>query len=112
MPIIAVQVIDFARLETNLRLRFTRGGIPEYSYKDHRAGFEVWHARQNEGEVTVIWHTFESEDHEKEQIAGLRRCAELTMQESWVRIDVPSMYTDVNRPTLRVLHRLAWIKSV
>lgn len=111
MPITVVKVTDYSTMMRDLRIHFKRAGIPEYSYKEHRAGFEVWPTRHNEGEDTVIWHTFDPADDCEAQVDGLRTCAAALMVDKfWVRIDTPSMYTRVNRPTLRVIHQMDWLK--
>lgn len=111
MPITVVKVTDYSNMSRDLRTYFQRAEIPEYSWKEKRAGFEIWHVRHNEGEETIIWHTFDTDDDGAAQVAGLRTCAAaLILDKFWVRIETPSMYTRVNRPTLRVVYRLSWLK--
>lgn len=112
MPIIVVKVTEYSNMERDLRTYFKQAEIPEYSYKETRSGFEVWHAREREGEVKVLWRSFGPDDSlAKDQIEGLRKCAAVLMlNKFWVRIETPSNYTTVNQPTLRVVYRLEWLK--
>lgn len=110
MPIIAVEVQTLKNMQQNLRAHLKRAGIPEYSWKEQRAGFEVWHAEHREGETSIIWHTFDPDGDQDAQRKGLEFCAVVLQEHYWVKLDMPGMYTDVNRPTLRVLFRLSWLK--
>jgi hypothetical protein len=116
MPIIAVQVHTLdtpKRMQDNLRITLHKAGIPEYSWKQQRAGFEVWHAEQNEGETRIIWHTFTKGDAAQavEQQVGLEQCAAILQEHYWVKLDIPKplRYVQANQPTLRVLLRLSWL---
>ncbi|KAB7839471.1 hypothetical protein [Streptomyces mobaraensis] len=110
MPIIAVEVRVFERMRQNLRVHLKRACIPEYSWKERRAGFKVWHAEHREGETLIFWHTFDPDDYQDAQREGLESCAFVLQEHYWVKIDMPCMYTNVNRPTLRVLYGLSWLK--
>ena len=110
MPIIAVQVHTFTNMQQNTRTHLLRAGIPAYSFKERQAGFQVWHAELNEGEVQIIWHTFAPDDDTAAQREGLNACASVLQEHNWVRLDMPGMYTEVYRPTLRMLHNLSWLK--
>lgn len=110
MPIIAVEVQTLKNMQQNLRTHLKRAGIPEYSWKEQRAGFEVWHAEHREGETWIIWHTFDPDDDQDAQRKGVEFCAAVLQEHYWVKLDMPGMYTNVNRPTLRVLYGLSWLK--
>jgi hypothetical protein len=116
MPIIAVQVNTLKtpkQMQDNLRATLRKAGIPEYSYKEQRAGFEVWHAEDNEGETKIIWHTF-TEDTEldnTETHAGLTACANTLMGNYWVQLYNPNARSlRTGRVHLRVLLSLNWLK--
>lgn len=116
MPLIAVQVHTLStqkRQQDNFRVTLLKAGIPEYSHKETRAGFEVWHAEDNEGETKIIWHTF-TEDTEAavaEEHAGLQQCADVLMNHYWVQIYNPSARSlRTGRMHLRVLLSLSWLK--
>jgi hypothetical protein len=119
MPIIAVQVQTLKTpkmMQDNLRLTLHKAGLPEYSWKEQRAGFEVWHAEDNEGETKIIWHTFGAGDEREEaaQIemrAGLEKCAAVLMENYWVQLYVPNRRKmRYGRTHLRVILRLSWLK--
>ncbi|WP_030568480.1 hypothetical protein [Streptomyces aureocirculatus] len=110
MPIIAVEIQVLERMQQNLRDHLKRAGIPEYSWKEQRAGFEVWHAEHREGETWIIWHTLDDVGYQDAERKGLEFCAVVLQEHYWVKLDMPGMYTNVNRPTLRVLYRLSWLK--
>jgi hypothetical protein len=107
---IVVQVETLKNMRANLRITLKHADIPEYSWKEQRAGFEVWHAEHNEGETSIIWHTFDPDDDKNAQRTGLEGCAAVLQEHYWVKIDMPGLYTAVNRPTLRVLLGLHWLK--
>jgi hypothetical protein len=116
MPIIAVQVHTLKTskmMQDNYRIYLRRFGIPEYSWKEQRAGFEVWHAEDNEGETKIIWHVFTKDEEAAtaEMRAGLEKCAAVLMEHYWVQLYVPNrlklMY---GRMHLRVILRLSWLK--
>jgi hypothetical protein len=116
MPIIAVQVNtlkDPKRQQANFRATLLKAGIPEYSYKEKRDGFEVWHAEDNEGETKIIWHTFteDSELSTAQERAGLKACANILMDNYWVQMYRPdSQSLRYGRMHLRVLLSLSWLK--
>ncbi|MGW0920620.1 hypothetical protein ACWD3J_16585 [Streptomyces sp. NPDC002755] len=97
-------------MQQNLRTHLKRAGILENSWKDQRAGFEVYHAEPREGEVWIIWHTFDPDGDQDAQRKGLAPCAVVLQEHYWVKLHMPGMYTNVNRPTLRVLYGLSWFK--
>ncbi|MGW1786336.1 hypothetical protein ACWCQQ_45805 [Streptomyces sp. NPDC002143] len=97
-------------MQQNLCTHLKRAGIPEYSCKEQRAGFEVWNAEHREGETWIIWHTFDPDDNQDAQRKGLEFCAVVFQEHYWVKLDMPGMYTNVSRPTLRVLYGLSWLK--
>jgi hypothetical protein len=111
MPIIAVKIDAIHNMQGNLRVSLLKAGLPEYSYKDQRAGFQVWHAERHEGETLIHWQSFATDDAEAEaeQRAGLEACAAHLQEHYWIKLDMPGLYTDVRRPTLRVLYRLTWL---
>lgn len=113
MPMIVTQVTTLKTpeaMQNNLRTHLLRSGLPNYSYKEQRSGFEVWHAQNNEGETQIFWHTFDREDEPSER-DGLERCAAALQEYYWVQLYVPNrlrlMY---GRMHLRVLHGLHWLK--
>lgn len=112
--VVEVRVHQTPRMMQNsLRLVLLREGIPEYSWKEQRAGFEVWHAEEAEGQVTVIWHTFVTEPSDEasaEMRAGLEKCAAVLLENYWVQLYVPNRLKMMNRRMhLRVLRGLNWL---
>lgn len=110
MPLIAVEVQILKNMQQNLRSTLLRAGFQEYSPKENRDGFQIWHAEQNEGETRILWRTFTEENQEAIQRGSLERCATVLQKHYWVKLDMPSLYTQANQPTLRVLFRLSWLK--
>lgn len=117
MPIIAVQVRTLGtkeRQQANFRVTLIKAGIPEYSWKEQRAGFEVWHAEDNEGETKILWHTFIKDEEpaaQAEMRAGLQQCADALMGNYWVQLYNPSARSlRGGRMHLRVLLGLNWLK--
>jgi hypothetical protein len=118
MPLIAVQVITFKTpemMQKNLRNTLRKAGIPEYSYKEQRAGFEVGHFEKAEGQTHIIWHTFgagdEREDAAQDEMrAGLEQCAAVLLENYWIQLYVPNRLNLMHgRMHLRVLLRLSWL---
>jgi hypothetical protein len=115
MPLIAVQVQTLKTpkmMQDNLRTHLRRTGIPEYSWKEQRAGFEVWHAEQAEGQTHIIWHTFTEDEAaaKAEERAGLEQCAAVLLENYWVQLHVPNrLRLTYGRMHLRVLLGLSWL---
>lgn len=116
MPIIAVQVQTLQTrklMHDNLRITLRRAGLPEYSSKEQRSGFLVWHAEDNEGEVKLIWCAFteDAATAEAEERAGLEQCATVLQENYWVHLYVPNrLKMRYGRMSLRVLYGLNWLK--
>jgi hypothetical protein len=113
VPIIAVQVHTLKNMQANLRNTLRKAGIPEYSWKEQRAGFEVWHAEENEGETKIIWHTFAKDEMTAtaEMRTGLEQCAAVLLEHYWVQLYTPNQLSlRYDRMHLRVLLRLSWLK--
>jgi hypothetical protein len=118
MPLIAAQVHTLStpkRMQDNLRITLHKAGIPEYSWKQQRAGFEVGHFEKAEGQTHIIWHTFgagdEREDAAQDEMrAGLEQCASALLEHYWVQLYVPNRLSLMHdRMHLRVLLRLTWL---
>jgi hypothetical protein len=115
MPIIAVQVLTLSTpkaMQDNLRLTLHKAGIPEYSGKTQRAGFQVWHAERAEGQTDILWYSFtpDEEAEQAEMRAGLEKCASALLENYWVQLYVPNkLKMRHSRMHLRVLLRLSWL---
>lgn len=113
MPLIAVQVRTLSTpkmMQDNLRNVLLKAGIPEYSYKEQRAGFQVWHAQDNEGETKIIWNVFTDDPDQGEELVGLERCAVVLLENYWVQLYTPNRFKQkYGRMHLRVLYGLHWL---
>lgn len=110
MPMTVVQVDTMKNMHDNLRATLGREDVPEYAYKERRAGFEICHADRREGETSIIWHTFTEGDGQTEMRTGLERCADVLQEHYWIKLDVATgQYGSARRTTLRVILRLNWL---